>query len=181
MTAYLQDDLNSALKYASLSSTASCPHLPQLLSDFRTHYSKAVDLAAGKHIPEASLEFKKSVQIDDQIAEARPSRPGRSAREQLANMEYLLALDCKGDDLLGRRAQHLRAATTANPENELARKELDKAYARARELYQEAYVGQDTDPDTARRQFRIIIQVLPAEDMTARKAQYRLESMQQAP
>ncbi len=179
ITAYLQDDLKSALKYAGMSSIATCPTLTQMLNDFQTHYSKAVDLASGKHIPEASLEFKKAVQIDDQIAEARPSRPGRSAREQLANMEYLLALDCKGDDQLGRRAQHLRAAAAANPGNELVKKELDKAYVRAKEMYQEAYVNQDSDPDAARKQFRVIVQVLPPGDEVAVKATHRLTALQQ--
>jgi hypothetical protein len=137
---------------------------------FRSNYIDGIHQAQAERAPEAVRSLTVAARLDNQIAGGKPSKLGKEVRRALATMEYQLGIDARGDEQLPRAAQHYRNALIADPDNDLAKKQLDKTYQRARDLYLQAYIGKGTDPDAARKLFGVVVQTLPADDETAIKA-----------
>lgn len=183
-TAYASGDFAGVVRYTSGDKIMpDCPDFGSKVREIQEHQQKGNELAQNKHIPEAAKEYEQAMKLDLSVATgqsgapARPTKPGTEVKEAYSRMEYLLALDAKGDEQLPNRTKHLRAAWKANAENELAKKELDKAYARAHEIFQEAYTQKDSDKETAIRLFRIVFQTLPDGDEKKAKAQLWIDKL----
>jgi pSer/pThr/pTyr-binding forkhead associated (FHA) protein len=180
--AYLDGRLPDALRAAE---AAEAPEIRgtflQLLQKFQTKYREGMQAAESRRVPQAADALSVALGIDKQLAAGLPigttNRPGREVRKQLANMEYILSLDCKGDDQLGLRAKHLRIALDADPSHELSLKVQKETFDRARAVYTESYVDKANDPDRAKRGFKIVISTLPEGDETRRKAENLLNQM----
>ncbi len=181
ITAIQSDDLASALHWANAKPVPTCPNLAAMITEFGNQYRRATELEAGKHIPEAVIAFNKALTTITDIMKDRPSKPGRTVHEHLSNMEYLLALDCKGDDQLPRRAQHLNSAIKANPQNDTARRELDRVFTRAREIFQDAYIQRPSAPDVSLKEFKIVANTLPPTDEKQVKALNWIKKIQGLP
>jgi len=94
----------------------------------------------------------------------REGRPGLAARHLLA------AGELRADEDLPRAAAHLRAAVETDPENGEARAGLERIAERAKEIYLQAYMAKDDDPESARSSFQLVVETLPASDETSLKA-----------
>jgi hypothetical protein len=179
---YLQDKLPKAIEIAGTTVIPTCQDLQQKLNEFQNHRMKGNELAQNKHIPEAAKEFEAANRIDEYIAKDRLSAAGKQVRDPWSRMEYLLALDAKGDEQLPNRAKHLKLALKANSENDLAKKELDKVYDHCRnDLFSEAYQERAQDKEQATRLFRIVAQTLSDGDEKRTKALYWVDQLTKKP
>ena len=96
----------------------------------------------------------------------------REARRALAARHLLVAGELRADEDLPRAAAHLRTAVETDPENGEARAGLERIAERAKEIYLQAYMIKDEDPESARSSFQLVVETLPASDETAMKAQH---------
>lgn len=168
--AYIAGDLTRALQLAEEAGDPTGAALAKQIRAFDTNYRQGMQLAKEERAAEAVKTLGVAVNIDKSIAGAKRSKPGAEARLQLANMEYLLGIYCKGDEGLPCAARHFRAALSADPSHQLASKQLNKVEARAREIYTEAYVMKGNSPDRALRFFKISRDSLLPSDETYQKA-----------
>ena len=97
--------------------------------------------------------------------------PGeRERRRALAARHVLAAGELGADEDLPRAAAHLRAAAESDPESGEARTGLERIARRAKEIYLQAYMIKDDDPEAARSNFQLVVETLAASDETAMKA-----------
>jgi len=68
-----------------------------------------------------------------------------------------------------------KKALQHKPDYDPARKGLSKLGAQAKKLYYEGYVAKYSDPDTARKKWRIVIKITPPDNEWHQKAKKRLE------
>ena len=92
-------------------------------------------------------------------------------RRALGNLHYNLGVQGMAqEDTLGQAAGHLRAALAADPENGQAKKSLSEINDRAKEIYQRAYFEKESEPDQAKKAFRLVAEALPPGDELGAKA-----------
>jgi hypothetical protein len=112
---------------------------------------------------------------------ARPTRRAPPVAPSIAEAFLAGDLDLAIERARAARAEpaaaHLRAAPAKDPGNEDARDQLGGPAARANEAYLSGYVAKDSDPDAARRAFRLVVAALPATDETAVKARRWLDRL----
>jgi tetratricopeptide (TPR) repeat protein len=106
---------------------------------------------------------------------------GREVRRALSAVHARAARAHDSDGEAGVAGAHLREALALDPANEDAREQLTRLTARAGEAYLSGYVAKDTDPEAARRGFRLTVEVLPATDATAIKARRWLDRLEGRP
>lgn len=155
---YLQGDLGNALRAAEQSNDP----LLKPLKAFDAAYRDGIAKAQSNRSAEAVKSLATAMKADRDITKGKTSKPGIEVGKALGNQEYLLGLDCKGDDQLARQAAHFRAAIDADDSTDLYKKAFDKAIQKAVDLYTQAYVARATAPDEARRLFRVACEALPA-------------------
>lgn len=173
--AYLAGDLQEALR---LIEGATDPEGQRILRSMRmvdAAFREGKQKAVEKRASEAARALAKAFEADAQIAKGRPSPLGAEIGRLLAQQEYLLGVDARGDDALPRRTEHFRTALKADPTNALAKKQLDDAEKRAVQLYLDGYTGQSTNAEQSCRLFRIVIRALPPGHEYHVKASDRLE------
>ena len=162
LTGYLQGDIKGSIRLAN--ERPETADFAGKLQKFSDCYSAGQQAAAGRHLPDAAKNFKCAMDIDRTIRAGRPpeeSKLGTEVRKQLAVAEYLLALDCKGDEMFGRRAAHLLAALEADPNNDAAHKQYDRVCTHANELFQDAYQQKGTAGSDAPKLFKYVAGAFP--------------------
>lgn len=175
---FLAGDLPKALRAAEESNDGGAAKLLKQLRAFDANYREGIAKAQAQRAAEAIKPLGTALQIARDVARGRPSKPGEVVARQLANMEYLLGIDCKGDEQLARAAAHYRAALEADPDHVLSKKQIARVEARAREMYQEAYVGKSNSPELSLKLFKIARDALPASDEYKEKANNWYEKLQ---
>lgn len=175
VAAYLAGELGKAVKLAE---DADDQRLLKNLRAFDANYREGMAKAQAQRASDAVKALGLAARADRDIAQGKPSKPGREVGKQLANMEYLLGIDCKGDDQLDAAARHFRAALDADAEHELSKKMLGKIYQRARDLFMEAYLIKGTEPERARKMFKKVADTLPADDEKQGKAKSWVEKLE---
>jgi len=178
LNAYLNGDLEAAVAAAE---NAGDQGMVKVLRLFRSNYIEGMRQAEANRAPEAVRTLGTAARADREIARERPSKLGREVRRALAEMEYQLGIEARGDEGLPNAGLHFRNALAANPDHELAKKQLDKVYQKARDLYMQAYIGKNTEPEQARRLFGIVVRTLPADEEFAIKAKAWYDRLGGAP
>lgn len=168
--AYLAGDIQRAMRLAEDGGDAEAAALLKQLRAFDANYRQGMQLAQQERAAEAVKTLGQAVRIDRSIADGKASKPGQQAAAQLANMEYLLGIYCKGDEGLPCAARHFRAALAADANHSLAQKQLVKVEARAREIYTEAYVMKGNSPERALKLFKLSRDALLPSDEVHQKA-----------
>lgn len=168
--AYLGGDVQRAMRLAEDGGDAESAALLKQLRAFDANFRQGMQLAQQERAAEAVKTLGQAVRIDRGIANGKESKPGRQAAVQLANMEYLLGIYCKGDEGLPCAARHFRAALAADPQHALAQKQLAKVEARARDIYTEAYVMKGNSPERAVKLFKLSRDSLLPSDEVHQKA-----------
>lgn len=174
VSAYLAGDLQRALRLAEDGDDA--PLLKQLRM-FDAAYREGMEQAKNQRAPEAVKALGVAAKSDKIIAGSRQSKPGKEVSHQLATMEYLLGIDCRGDDNLPCSSKHFQAALAAEPGHALAKKQFEKVVARAKEIFTEAYILKGNDTDRAKKLFKIVRDSLPPDDETHQKAARWLDNL----
>lgn len=165
--AYRAGDLPRALRLAEDDGDNA---LMKKLRSFDENYRQGMQLAQQERAAEAVKALGLAASIDRELASGKSSKPGQQLKAQLANMEYLLGIYCKGDEGLPCATRHFRAALAADPGHDLASRQLARTEARAREIYTEAYVMKGSSPDRALKLFKISRDSLLPADETHQKA-----------
>jgi len=157
---------------------ASAARLARQLRELDQAFREGLARSESRKPGEALRALESADKLDRSIAKGRESRMGKEIRRSLAKVHYSLGAASMGsDDSLPRAAVHLRAAVAADPGNDIAKQQLDQVIARARELYLRAYVAKDSDAETARASFKLVVDILPPSDETAGKAKRWLEKL----
>jgi len=130
---------------------------------------------------EAIAALEQADAADRALAAGRDSPLGREVRRALSSLHTRMALARASDEEAGAAAGHLRTALAQDPGNEEAREQLARLAARAGEAYLSGYVAKDSDPEAARRAFRLVVAVLAATDETAIKARRWLDRLEGKP
>ena len=107
---------------------------------------------------------------EENLARASTVPGERERRRALAARQVLAAGELRADEDLPRAAAHLRAAAESDPESGEARTGLERIGRRAKEIYLQAYMIKDDDPEAARSNFQLVVETLPASEETAMKA-----------
>ena len=176
LDAYLSGDIGSALERAAL--TPGAQRLLGLLQQFDNAYKDGVAKMMAHKSNEALKALETAARADAAIAGSRESRLGREVKKSLSSLHYQLGIaTVQTDEGLPQAASHLRAAIAADSGNDLAQQQLAQVIERAKELYLRGYVAKDSDADTARHSFKIVIETLPAGDETAQKAKRWLDKL----
>ena len=181
---YLTGDLRSAITRAETAGVtdARAARMARDLRDLDQAYREGLAKADAKKPGEAMRALEAADKLDKSIAGGKESRMGTELRKILSRVHYQLgAAGMQGDEGLPGAARHLRAAVLADPENDLARQQLEQAVARAKELYLRAYVVKDTDTPAAREMFKLVVDILPGGDATAAKAKHWMEKIDGKP
>jgi pSer/pThr/pTyr-binding forkhead associated (FHA) protein len=177
---YLSGDVRSAIARAESAGAAdsSAARLARQLRELDRSYREGLAHAEGRKPGEAIRALQSASELDRAVARGRDSRPGVEIRRALGKVHYSVgAASLASDDGLPGAAQHLRAAVAADPANDLARQQLEQVRARARELYLRGYVAKDSDAETARAQFKLVVEILPEGDATREKARRWLDRL----
>lgn len=175
--AYLAGDLARAIVLAEQAGDASGAKLLDKLRAFESNYRVGMERAQAQRASDAVKHLAAAWKADREMSQGRTSKPGGEVARQLANMEYLLGIDSRGDEQLPRAAAHYRAALQVQPDHELSKKQLTRVETRAREIYTEAYLIKATEPARARRMFKLVATTLPASDEYQEKAQRWFERL----
>jgi pSer/pThr/pTyr-binding forkhead associated (FHA) protein len=174
LEAYLTGDLATAVDRARAARTRGAQRvaepLTRLISAWRDGLAEP-DVAASLRSLEAAAE------TDRAIARGREGRVGRDLGRALAVRHLAVAQGMEGEDDLPLAMTHLRAAARADPGNGEVEARLRHLADRAGELYLQAYMAKDDDPERARTQFRPVLQTLPPTDDMAVKAMRWLEEL----
>lgn len=175
--AYLAGDLARAIVLAEQAGDASGAKLLDKLRAFESNYRVGMERAQAQRASDAVKHLSAAWKADREMSQGRTSKPGGEVARQLANMEYLLGIDSRGDEQLPRAAAHYRAALQVQPDHELSKKQLTRVETRAREIYTEAYLIKATEPARARRMFKLVATTLPSSDEYQDKAQRWFERL----
>lgn len=179
--AYRDGDVKGALDRAGEAADGGnrdAVELKRRIGAFDAARREGTSRAQGGKPAEATRALEQALKFDKEIVGPRRSKPALEVARTLSQQHMLLGMETRGDDQLPRAAQHFRAAVEADPGNDAAQRQLERAVARAKELYLEGYVARTTDPETARRIFRRVVQVLPPGDETYEKAKRWLDQLE---
>lgn len=157
---YLAGDVAKALRTAEEANEPLLKPLRTFDAAFRDGIAKAQSNRSAEAVKSLGIAIK----ADKELARGKPSKPGAEAAKALGNQEYLLGLDCKGDEQLPRAAAHFQAALEADPSQDSYKRAVEKVVGKCREVYTEAYVARATAPDEARKLFKVVCDCLPATD-----------------
>ncbi len=176
--AFLAGDLAAAVERARAArAEPGAAALLARLERFASAWREGVARMEEDRSAEAIAALEQADQLDRGLAAGRDSPLGREVRRALSGLHTRMALAHDSDEEIGAAAAHLRAALAQDPGNEEARDQLGRLAARANEAYLSGYVAKDTDPDAARRAFRLVVAVLPETDETAMKARRWLDRL----
>jgi hypothetical protein len=181
---YLSGDVRSAITRAESAgiTDARAARMARELRELDAAWREGLAKADAKKPTEALRALEGADKLDRGIAGGKPSKIGKELRKVLSRIHYQLGVaSVQSDDGLPRAAGHLRSAVLADPENDLAKQQLDQVVARAKELYLRAYVVKDTDSPAAREGFKLVVDILPAGDATSEKAKRWLEKIDGKP
>lgn len=189
LAAYRGGDVAGALTRARTAEDPRSRQLARDLADFAAAVREGKAQAQAGHPREAIASLEAAAALDRDIAEDAGAEAGAGGddrgtptaevRRLLAALHLALgeALGRGLDDDLPGAAAHLRAAVAAGSDDGRAQAAMARVAARAKEAYLRAYVAKDSDPDGARRAFRIVLGALPASDETAQKARRWLDKL----
>jgi pSer/pThr/pTyr-binding forkhead associated (FHA) protein len=171
--AYLSGDIGAAMEKADAGSDARSQRLSHELKAFDAAWRDGLAKTQGKRLPDAIRALEQADKIDRGLAgaQAGSSKLGREVRRALGNLHYNLGVQQMAqEETLAQAAGHLRAALASDPENEEARGRLTEVTDRVKELYQRAYFEKDSEPDQAKRLFRLVAEALGPSDELGQKA-----------
>jgi pSer/pThr/pTyr-binding forkhead associated (FHA) protein len=171
LDAYLTGDIGSAMDKAENGTDARSQRLSHELKAFDAAWRDGLAKTQAKRLADAIRALEQADKIDKGLAPGKDSKLGKEVRRALGNLHYNLGVQGMAqEDTLGQAAGHLRAALAADPENGQAKKSLAEINDRAKEIYQRAYFEKDSEPDQAKKAFRLVAEALPPGDELGAKA-----------
>jgi pSer/pThr/pTyr-binding forkhead associated (FHA) protein len=183
--AYLSGDIGAAMDKAESGTDAGSQRLSHELKAFDAAWRDGLAKTQAKRLADAIRALEQADKIDKGLAAGKDSKLGKEVRRALGNLHYNLGVQgLSQEDTLGAAAGHLRAALAADPENGQAKKSLAEVTDKAKEIYQRAYFDKDSEPDQAKKAFRLVYEALPPGDELGQKAKKwadKLDGVVQSP
>ncbi len=179
VSSYLSGDIGTAIEQAESQSDPRAQKLAHELKSFDAAYREGLAKTQSKQLGEAVHALESAEKLDRSIAQGKESRLGKEVRRSLGNLHYNLGVQALGtEDLLASAANHLRAAVANDPENDAAKKQLAEVVAKVKDVYQQGYFEKESDPDAAKKAFKLVVQALPASDELQQKAKRWLDKLE---
>jgi len=177
--AYLTGDIGSAIEKAEAQSDPRAQKLARDLKAFDAAYRDGLAKTQSKQLGEAISALEGANKLDRSIAQGKESRLGKEVRRALGNLHYNLGVQAlASEDQLGAAATHLRAAIADDPENDAAKRQLTEVVSKVKDVYQQGYFEKDSDPEAAKKAFKLVVQALPASDEMQQKAKRWLDKLE---
>ncbi|HEX9577631.1 MAG TPA: FHA domain-containing protein [Myxococcales bacterium] len=176
LEAYLAGDIGAAIEHAEAARSPRASRLLHDLKQFDSSYKEGLARQQAKNPGAAIRAFDQAAAADRAISQGKEGRLGREVRKSLAALHTQLA-NLGGDESLPLAATHLRAALQNDPSNEQAQNEMRQVTDRAKELYLRGYVAKDSDAESARKAFKLVLDTLPSGDETAQKAKRWMDKL----
>ncbi len=176
LEAYLAGDIGAAIEHAEAARSPRASRLLHDLKQFDSSYKEGLARQQAKNPGAAIRAFDQAAAADRAISQGKEGRLGREVRKSLAALHTQLA-KVGGDESLPLAATHLRAALQNDPSNEQAQNEMRQVTDRAKELYLRGYVAKDSDAESARKAFKLVLDTLPSGDETAQKAKRWMDKL----
>lgn len=196
-SAFAQGDLMRALQASNECSDARppavgayCRNLATKVKTFNAAYQEGMNAARGKRTDEAIRSLEKAKDAAGRIVAPPPIRlhmlhapqPGAGRylseiNENLSNMYYLAGIAAKNEDEQAKAALDFQKAVAANPNNALAKRQMGEVKDVAQNLYLQAYVDANQDPQKARRECRQVLQITSKSDPWRVKCQKILDRL----
>ncbi|MBS2024821.1 MAG: FHA domain-containing protein, partial [Deltaproteobacteria bacterium] len=176
---YLAGDIGSAIERAEAGPDSRSKKLADDLKAFDAAYRDGLAKTTSHNLPGAVKALEAADKIDRSLAQGRDSKLGREVRRAIANLHYNLGMSQMGsEDTLPSAAQHFRTASVADPSNEQVKREMAEVLAKAKEIYQRGYFEKESDPENAKKAFKLVVDSLPGQDETAQKARRWLDKLE---
>ncbi len=177
--AYLSGDIGTAIDKADGQSDPRAVKLDRDLKAFDAAYRDGLVKAQSKQLAEAVHALEGADKLDRSISGGKESRLGKEVRRALGNLHYNLGVQAlASDDQLAAAATHLRYAVADDPDNDAAKKQLAEVISKVKDLYQQGYFEKESDPDAAKKAFKVVVQALPASDELQQKAKRWLDKLE---
>ena len=177
--AYLSGDIGTAIDKADGQTDPRAVKLDRDLKAFDAAYRDGLVKAQSKQLAEAVHALEGADKLDRSISGGKESRLGKEVRRALGNLHYNLGVQALAvDDQLAAAATHLRYAVADDPENDAAKRQLAEVIAKVKDIYQQGYFEKDSDPDAAKKAFKLVVQALPASDELQQKAKRWLDKLE---
>ncbi|HSP79481.1 MAG TPA: FHA domain-containing protein, partial [Myxococcaceae bacterium] len=139
------------------------------------------------------LDAQRKLQLNALASAARPLRSaaelyrqigfdgpvGRTINEQLAVTSMVAGKTALARNDLAGAAGHFREALRLRPDDPQATAAMEKIQDKLDELYMQAYVQRDREPDSAVAKFRLVVDLATEGSELKEKAQAQLEALQQ--
>lgn len=179
LDSYLAGDLGAAIQKAESARSERTARLLRELKQFDSSCKDAQAKQQAKNFGGAIRAFEQAASADRAIAQGKEGKLAREVHKALGALHaQLAALQLGSDEALPAAATHLRAALQNDPANEQAQTGLHEVGERAKEIYLRGYVAKDSDAESARKAFKLVIETLPAGDETAEKARRWLDKLE---
>ena len=175
---YLAGDLGGALERAEAGPDSRSKKLADDLRAFDTAYRDGLAKTQARNLADAVKPLEVAEKLDRSLSGGRDSKLGKEVRRALGNLHYNLGVASMGvEEQLPQAAMHLRAALAADPGNDGAKRQLGEAVGHAKEIFQRGYFEKESDPESAKKAFKLVVDSLPGSDETAQKAKRWLDKL----
>ena len=178
LEAYLAGDIGAALERAEGAQSPRGARLREELKQFDSAYKDGLARQQARRPAEAVKALELAAAADRAISGGKEGRLGHEVKKALSALHYQLgAAQAGSEEGLPQAAQHLRAAVQNDPSNEPAQSELRQVTDHAKDLYMRGYVEKDSDAESARKLFKLVLETLPPGDETAVKAKRWMDKL----
>jgi pSer/pThr/pTyr-binding forkhead associated (FHA) protein len=103
--------------------------------------------------------------------------PAISTGKVLSQLHDQMGMQARSARIMDKAYRHFAAALDANPADTQAQEQLHRLETEAEDLYHTAYGQMDSDPATARRNLKLVVQMTGPNSQWHQKAQERLQQL----
>jgi tetratricopeptide (TPR) repeat protein len=146
------------------------------IDKFNKVYAQALVEHRNKRTQTAIKQLKQAKAYVSKIVSGK-SRIADEIHRKLADMHYVQGMEPMLSRRYAEAYKNFRTAVTYMPGHGPSSRQLEALSAKAKELYEEGYRLKDTDPDTARERWKLVMKVVPNNNEYYRKAKQRLNAL----
>ncbi|MEE8410520.1 MAG: FHA domain-containing protein [Myxococcota bacterium] len=146
------------------------------MKKFKKVYENALDEHRAKRTKSAIKQLKQAKAFEAKITGGR-SRVASEINRKLADMYYVQGIGSYLGGHLQESYRSFKTAVSFFPDHGPAQKKLGDLASTARRAFEAGYRAKVLDPDSARKQWKLVLQIVPSNNEHYRKAKRYLDSL----